>query len=116
MTWTTGSCGFCADETGRRRSGARGRPRKRVRSAEGAGYGLGGWVKIFASGFAPRRAAAERTLERLPNYRSYLACGSDHCALPTPEFSSLRVGGVRLRDWVADLAAGRNVGCPTCRG
>jgi hypothetical protein len=67
-------------------------------------------------GFAPRLAAAERTLKRLPNYRSYLACGSNHCALPTPEFYSLRVGGVPLRDWVADLAAGRNVGCPTCRG
>jgi Pectinacetylesterase len=67
-------------------------------------------------GFAPRLAAAERTLKRLSNYRSYLACGSNHCALPTSEFYSLRVGGVRLRDWVADLAAGRNVGCPTCRG
>jgi hypothetical protein len=67
-------------------------------------------------GFAPRLAAAERTLKRLPNYRSYLACGFNHCALPTEEFYSLRVGGVRLRDWVADLASGRNVSCPTCTG
>jgi len=66
-------------------------------------------------GFAPRLAAAERTLKKLKNYRSYLACGARHCALPTSEFYSLRVGGVRLRDWVADLAAGRNVGCPVCR-
>jgi hypothetical protein len=65
-------------------------------------------------GFEPRLRLAERTLKRLPNYRSYLACGSNHCALPTPEFYSLRVGGVSLRDWVADLAAGRNVNCPTC--
>jgi hypothetical protein len=68
-----------------------------------------------AGGFAPRLAAAERTLKKLKNYRSYLACGFEHCALPTPEFYSLSVGGVRLRDWVADLAAGRNVGCPACR-
>jgi hypothetical protein len=67
-------------------------------------------------GFPPRLVAAERTLKRLPNYRSYLACGFNHCALPTYEFYSLRVGGIRLRDWVADLAAGRNVSCPTCRG
>jgi Pectinacetylesterase len=66
-------------------------------------------------GFAPRLATAERTLKELNNYRSYLACGTRHCALPTSEFYSLRVGGVRLRDWVANLAAGRNVGCPVCR-
>ncbi len=62
------------------------------------------------------RAHPARTLKRLPNYRSYLACGFNHCALPTEEFYSLRVDGIRLRDWVADLAAGRDVSCPTCRG
>ena len=67
-------------------------------------------------GFAPRLAQAERTLKRLPNYRSYLACGFEHCALPTEEFYSRRVDGVRLHDWVADLASGRDVSCPTCRG
>jgi dienelactone hydrolase len=67
------------------------------------------------AGFEPRLRAAERTLKRLPNYRSYLACGSNHCALETYEFDSLRVEGVRLRDWVVDLARGRDVGCPTCR-
>lgn len=65
-------------------------------------------------GFEPRLRAAERTLKRQKNYRSFLACGSNHCALPTPEFYSLRVGGVSLRDWVADLARGRDVTCPTC--
>jgi hypothetical protein len=68
-----------------------------------------------AGGFAPRLATAERMLKQLKNYRSYLACGTRHCALPTSEFYSLRVGGVPLRDWVANLAAGRNVGCPSCR-
>ena len=65
--------------------------------------------------FEPRLRAVERRLKRLPNYRSYLACGDAHCAFPTSEFHALRVGGVLLRDWVARLAAGRNVGCPNCQ-
>jgi hypothetical protein len=67
-------------------------------------------------GFSPRLRVAERALKKLPNYRSYLSCGSEHCALPTPEFYSREVGGVSLRDWVADLAAGSDVDCPLCRG
>jgi hypothetical protein len=67
------------------------------------------------AGFEPRLRAAETTLKKLPNYRSYLACGGEHCALPTPEFYSLRVGGVSLRDWTARLAAGRDLSCPVCR-
>jgi hypothetical protein len=66
-------------------------------------------------GFEPRLRAAEERLKRVSNYRSYLACGDAHCALPTEEFYGLEVGGVRLRDWVADLAAGRDVSCPLCR-
>jgi hypothetical protein len=65
-------------------------------------------------GFPPRLRAAERELKRLPNYRSYLACGTAHCAFQSGEFYSLRVGGVRLRDWVDDLAVGRDVDCPEC--
>ena len=64
--------------------------------------------------FPARLRAVERRLKRLPNYRSYLACGDGHCALPTSEFSSLRVDGVPLRDWLADLAAGKDVSCPMC--
>ena len=67
------------------------------------------------AGFEPRLRAAEERLKELPNYRSYLACGGEHCALPTYEFYSLEVDGVRLRDWVADLAAGKDVSCPACR-
>ena len=67
------------------------------------------------AGFEPRLRAAEERLKTLRNYRSYLACGDEHCALPTHEFYLLDVGGVRLRDWVADLAAGKDVSCPTCR-
>ena len=58
--------------------------------------------------------ATEERLKRLENYRSYLACGSNHCALPTQEFYSLRVNGTSLGDWVADLARGKDVRCPTC--
>jgi hypothetical protein len=65
--------------------------------------------------FEPQLRAVEERLKRLPNYRSYLACGTEHCAFPTHEFGSLEVEGVKLNDWVADLAAGRDVGCPTCR-
>jgi hypothetical protein len=67
------------------------------------------------SGFEPRLRAAESRLKRLRNYRSFLACGGLHCALPTEEFYWLRVGKVRLRDWVAGIAAGKNVSCPLCR-
>ena len=45
-------------------------------------------------GFEPRLRATEERLKRLKNYRSYLACGSNHCALPTQEFYSLRVDGM----------------------
>jgi Pectinacetylesterase len=65
--------------------------------------------------FEGRLRASEERLKRLPNYRSYLACGTEHCVLPDDAFYSLTVGGVRVRDWAADLAAGRDVGCPTCR-
>lgn len=67
------------------------------------------------SAFPARLRAAESALKRLPNYRSYLACGSEHCAFPTGEFYTLEVDGIRLRDWVADLARGRDVECPACR-
>lgn len=66
--------------------------------------------------FERRLRAAETRLKRLPNYRSYVACGSDHCILPQYRFYTLRVAGVRFRDWAARLATGRSVGCPTCRG
>lgn len=64
--------------------------------------------------FPRRLREAERALERLPNYRSYLACSFEHCAFVGDEFYSLRVGGVRLRCWVADLVRGVDVRCPAC--
>jgi hypothetical protein len=65
--------------------------------------------------FEPRLRRVEAQLKRIRNYRSYLACGGDHCVTPRDRFYSLEIGGVRFRDWAQRLAAGRNVGCPTCR-
>jgi hypothetical protein len=64
--------------------------------------------------FPGRLLAAERTLKRLPNYRSYLACGSEHCSFDRDDFYSVTTGGTRLRDWVANLAEGKDVECPAC--
>ncbi len=64
--------------------------------------------------FPPRLRAAEQALKRVPNYRSFLACGSDHCAFDRSTFYSVEVNGVRLRDWVSNLAVGRDVDCPEC--
>jgi hypothetical protein len=66
--------------------------------------------------FEGRLRAAETALKRLPNYRSYLACGDEHCSFGSEAFYTTQVNGVALRDWVADLAAGRDVSCPLCRG
>jgi alpha-beta hydrolase superfamily lysophospholipase len=67
------------------------------------------------AGFEPRLRRAEAELKRLPNYRSYLACGGDHCVLPVDRFFTLQIRGIRVRDWVRRLAWGAHVGCPSCR-
>jgi Pectinacetylesterase len=66
--------------------------------------------------FEGRLRAAEAALKRMPNYRSYLACGDAHCSFGDQAFYATQVNGVALRDWVADLAAGRDVTCPLCPG
>ena len=45
----------------------------------------------------------------IPGFRSFTAPGTLHVMLNRREFYELEVGGVRLRDWVADLASGRTV-------
>ena len=67
------------------------------------------------SDFTQRLRTAETRLKKLPNYRSFLACGSAHCSFDRPSFYSEAVDGVRLRGWVADLARGKDVACPACR-
>ncbi len=49
-----------------------------------------------------------------PNFNSYTADGTQHCILRSFEFYMMDVAGVPIRDWVADLAAGRNVDDVRC--
>lgn len=73
------------------------------------------------SGDGDWKAAAHNhliALERgVNNFRSYVAGGGAHGLLPQQFFYSYRVGGVRLRDWFADLLRGtsvRSVRCMDC--
>lgn len=49
------------------------------------------------------------------NFRAYVAGGSSHTILARPEFYTFQVDGRRIRDWVADLAAFRNVQDVLCQ-
>lgn len=54
---------------------------------------------------------------KAPNYRSFIAGGDSHTILLRPEFYTYHVGGRRVRDWVAALAAGEpveDVRCTDC--
>ncbi len=48
------------------------------------------------------------------NFASYTAWGSQHCIIPFDNFYEYQVNGVRLRDWVAALAAGEPVETVAC--
>ncbi len=48
------------------------------------------------------------------NFASYTQGGDLHCITPYPEFYTYSVGDVRLRNWVADLAAGQSVETVAC--
>jgi hypothetical protein len=51
------------------------------------------------------------------NFRSYTEGGAQHCVIPRAEFYTYATNGVRLRDWVADVASGtpvNNVVCTEC--
>jgi hypothetical protein len=68
-------------------------------------YGLG-----VRPGFSTALLRDERRLARdAPAYRSFLACGSGHIALPSRRFYTLTIGGEPLREWVARLADGQSV-------
>jgi hypothetical protein len=38
-----------------------------------------------------------------------------HSSFDSSTFDATTTEGVRLRDWVADIAAGKDVECPECR-
>lgn len=74
----------------------------------------GGLAGDFAS-------ALQRSLDEIDegssNFRSYTAEGEHHCILKTARFFTEETDGVRLRDWVADLASRvevTNVKCSDC--
>ncbi len=55
--------------------------------------------------------------EEAPTFRYFINWGELHGILPYPEFYTYQTNGVRIRDWVADLAAGldvENVECVDC--
>jgi hypothetical protein len=83
--------------------------------ADGVQKAFYGAVGGDAADFPGKLRAAETALKRLPNYRSYLACGSAHCSFDRPSLYTERTEGTPLRDWVADLARGKDVTCPACR-
>ena len=49
-----------------------------------------------------------------PTFRSFIAGGVKHVVLPYPEFYSYQAGGVRVRDWIADIADGKPVDDVDC--
>jgi hypothetical protein len=44
------------------------------------------------------------------NFRSYTAPGNVHCVTLWDDFYSMSISGTRVRDWVANLALGNDVG------
>jgi hypothetical protein len=64
------------------------------------------------------REALRRNLRDLAgsarNFRSFTAGGNLHCIIPRAEFYSYAANGVRLRDWVANIATGQNVNSVAC--
>ncbi len=67
-------------------------------------------------GFAPAQEANLAEIhDRADNFRSFTAAGDLHCILPRASFYRLETGGMLIRDWVADLAAGRQVDNVRCR-
>ncbi len=49
-----------------------------------------------------------------PTFRYFINWGELHGVLPYPEFYTYQTNGVRVRDWIADLAVGRDVPSVMC--
>jgi hypothetical protein len=80
--------------------------------------GQRGWLETMGTPnpdiLALVRANRRAIRNELPGFRGYLGAGVHHTILDHPLFYRHHVGGVRLRDWVADLAAGRPVADVDC--
>lgn len=68
---------------------------------DGSG-GADDWAKLLDTHLATLEADA-------PNYRAFTPGGDLHCVTPRNEFYSYAIDGIRFRDWVADLASGKDV-------
>ena len=55
------------------------------------------------------QASLDEVIEQADNFRSYTAEGNHHCMLETTKFYNEENNGIRIRDWVADLANQINV-------
>jgi hypothetical protein len=55
------------------------------------------------------RANLDEIRANNPRFRAYNAPGDEHTILLARQFYTLTVDGVRIRDWVADLIAGKDV-------
>jgi hypothetical protein len=60
------------------------------------------------------RANHDDIRAEVDNFRVFIAGGDSHTILARPEFYTFHVGGVRIRDWVADLARFEDVDDVAC--
>jgi hypothetical protein len=51
---------------------------------------------------------------QVPRFRYLVSAGTDHVVLDQPDFYEYQVNGTSLRDWVDDLANGRDVSSSQC--
>jgi hypothetical protein len=65
------------------------------------------WENALEASLAEIRQAA-------PNFRSFVAAGDGHCIIPFSGFYTEETNGVRLRDWIADMAEGKDVPSVHC--
>ena len=55
-------------------------------------------------------ANVERISATSPNFRAYLASGTEHCVINRPSFYTQTVGTRRFTDWISDLLRGQDPG------
>jgi hypothetical protein len=68
------------------------------------------------SGILAQHPHVSRVAGAAGNYRYFLMAGGRHVTIYRGGFYAEEAGGVRFRDWVADLADGRAVESVRCAG
>ncbi|MDE2978391.1 MAG: pectin acetylesterase-family hydrolase [Acidobacteriota bacterium] len=87
-----------------------------IRFLEIAGADVSGGLQPLLDA---NEADIDAALEGQDNYRSYIAAGELHTIMLRPQFYTYESDGVKIRDWVASLAAGEavdDVHCGDCTG